>query len=78
MEAWKEKRTKSIFRPSSINIEIEDPVIDNLTDNQLLVTFKQSYTSNSYHDIVVKTLTMEKEENGWKIIKEREVKVIRE
>ncbi len=78
MEAWKEKRTKSIFRPSSINIEIEDPVVESLTDNQLLITFKQSYTSDSYHDIVVKTLTMEKEENGWKIIKEREVKVIRE
>jgi hypothetical protein len=51
---------------------------ENLTEKQLLVTFKQSYTSDSYHDIVVKTLTMEKEENGWKIIKEREVKVIRE
>jgi hypothetical protein len=78
LDSWKEKRTKSIFRPSSIKIEIEDPVVENLTDNQLLITFKQSYTSNTYHDIVVKTLTMEKEENGWKIIKEREVKVIHE
>jgi len=64
LDAWKEKRTKSIFRPSSIKIEIEDPVVENLTENKLLITFKQSYTSNSYHDIVVKTLTMEKEENG--------------
>lgn len=78
LESWKEKRTKSVFRPNSIKIEIEDPVVENLTDKQLLITFKQSYTSDSYHDIVVKTLTMEKEENGWKIIKEREVKVIRE
>ena len=77
-EDWKRKRTKSIFRPNSIKIEIEDPVVENLTDNQLLVTFKQSYTSDSYHDVVVKTLTMEKEESGWKIIKEREIKVIRE
>ncbi|MFT5699340.1 MAG: ketosteroid isomerase-like protein [Desulforhopalus sp.] len=76
--AWKEKRTKSIFRPSSIQIEIEDPVVEMLTDGQLLITFKQNYTSNTYHDIVVKTLTMDKEVNGWKITKEREVKVIRD
>jgi peroxiredoxin len=78
LDAWKEKRTKSVFRPTSIKIVLEDPVVENLTESQLLITFKQSYTSNSYHDIVVKTLTMEKEENGWKIIKEREVKVIHE
>lgn len=77
-KAWKEKRTKSIFRPNFIKIDIEEPVVDNLTDNQLLVTFKQNYTSNSYHDVVIKTLTMEKEKNGWKIIKEKEVKVIQE
>ncbi len=75
-KAWKAKRTKSIQRPRSIKIKIDDPVVEMLTDGQLLVTFKQSYTSNTYHDIVVKTLTMEKEENGWKIVKEREVKVI--
>lgn len=78
LDSWKQKRTKSIFRPNSIKIDIEDPVVENLTDNQLLLTFKQSYTSDSYHDIVIKTLTMEKEENGWKIMKEREIKVIRE
>ena len=75
-KAWKEKRNKSISKPSFIKIDIEDPVVEMLTDGQLLVTFKQSYTSNTYHDIVVKTLTMEKEANGWKITREREVKVI--
>lgn len=75
-KAWKAKRTRSIQRPRSIRIEIDDPVVEMLTDGQLLVTFKQSYTSNTYHDVVVKTLTMEKEEDGWKITKEREVKVI--
>lgn len=75
-KAWKAKRRKSIQRPRSIKIDIEDPVVEMLTDEQLLVTFKQSYTSNTYHDVVVKTLTMEKEEHGWKITKEREVKVI--
>lgn len=75
-KAWKAKRTKSILRPSSITIDIDDPVVEMLTDGQLLVTFKQSYTSNTYHDVVVKTLTMDKEKTGWKITKEREVKVI--
>lgn len=77
-DVWREKRTKSIDRPRSIEITIAAPVVEMLTDNQLLVTFKQSYTSNSYHDVVVKTLTMEKEENGWKITREREVKVLQE
>ena len=78
LDAWRERRTQSILRPSSIKIDIQDPVVENLTDNQLLLTFKQSYTSNTYQDVVVKTLTMEKQENGWKIIKEREVKVIQD
>ena len=75
-KSWTAKRTRSINKPSSIKIKIDDPVVEMLTDGQLLITFKQSYTSNTYHDVVVKTLTMEKEESGWKIIREREVKVI--
>ncbi|PHR22550.1 MAG: hypothetical protein COA36_17725 [Desulfotalea sp.] len=78
LDAWKEKRSKSLFLPSFIKVVIEDPVVEMLTDGQLLVTFKQSYTSNSYHDVVVKTLTMEKEKYGWKIMREREIKVIPE
>ncbi|TKB07583.1 lipopolysaccharide assembly protein LapB [Desulforhopalus sp. IMCC35007] len=74
LSVWKDKRTRSIYRPSSIKIDIENPVVETLEENQLLITFKQSYTSNSYHDIVMKALTMEKEENGWKIIREREIK----
>lgn len=76
LERWKQKRDRSITRPTSIDIDIENPVVEMLTDKQLLVTFKQSYTSNSYSDIVVKTLTMDKEESGWKITREREVKKI--
>ncbi|BHH85270.1 L,D-transpeptidase Cds6 family protein [Desulforhopalus sp. 52FAK] len=75
-KSWTKKRTRSIEKPKSIKIKIDDPVVEMLTDGQLLITFKQSYTSNTYHDIVVKTLTMEKEESGWKITKEREVKVL--
>jgi tetratricopeptide (TPR) repeat protein len=74
LSAWKDKRTRSIYRPSSIKIDIENPVVETLTHSQLLITFKQSYTSDSYHDTVMKALTMEKEENGWKIIREREIK----
>ena len=74
LSVWKDKRTRSIYRPSSIKIDIEDPVVETLQENQLLITFKQNYTSNSYHDSVMKALTMEKEENGWKITREREIK----
>lgn len=75
-DVWRERRKNSIYRPRYIEITLADPVVEMLADAQLLVTFKQSYTSDSYSDVVVKTLTMEKEDSGWKITKEREVKVL--
>lgn len=75
--SWEKKRRRSLSRPSFIEIHLEDPVVEMLAPNQLLATFKQSYRSNSYQDVVIKTLTMEKEADGWKIIRERVVKKLR-
>lgn len=75
--SWEKKRRRSLSRPSFIEIHLEDPVVEMLTPNQLLATFKQSYRSNSYQDVVIKTLTMEKEADGWKITRERVVKKLR-
>lgn len=76
LEAWKNSRRKSLTRPSYIEVALENPVVELLNDYELLITFKQSYTSNTYQDIVIKTLTMAKEAEGWRIIEEREISKI--
>lgn len=73
---WKEKRTRALSRPKAIKVSISDQVVETLSATQLLITFKQDYRSDSYQDSVVKTLTLEKENEGWKIVDERVVRVI--
>lgn len=73
MDEWQKKRNKSLTRPKYISIDIKDPIVEMLADTQLLITFKQSYESDTYQDTVIKTLTMAKEEEGWKIMQEREI-----
>jgi hypothetical protein len=73
LAAWKQKRAESLTRPKFIRLDIKDPVVEMLSDSQLLITFTQSFESDTYQDAVIKTLTMEKEEDGWKILEERTV-----
>lgn len=73
LEAWKKKRKRSLSRPIFIRIDIKDSVFEMISSKQMVITFKQSYESDTYHDEVIKTLTMKKEEEGWKITKEREI-----
>jgi hypothetical protein len=73
LAAWKQKRAESLTRPKFIRLDIKDPVVEMLSDTQLLITFTQSFESDTYQDAVIKTLTMEKEEDGWKILEERTV-----
>ncbi len=75
-EAWKKKRNRSISRPKSIHIGIEDSVYEMITDDEVRITFKQSYKSDSYQDEVIKSLTMKKETEGWKITEEKEIQKI--
>ncbi len=70
---WQKKRKRSLAKPQYIRIKIEEPIVETLSSNQLLITFKQSYESNTYQDTVIKTLTMDKETHGWKITQEREI-----
>lgn len=73
-ESWVASRRKSLSKPKYIDIRIEDTVIEFLSENELLATFKQTYQSNTYGDVVIKTLTLKKEDDGWKILEEREIK----
>ena len=73
-EKWREQRAKNISGPKKISIKISDQAVESLGDDQLLITFKQEYQAKSYRDLVVKTMTMQKEGATWKIVAERVVK----
>jgi hypothetical protein len=68
---WKKKRTASLTRPKFIHVKLKNPVVELVTDKHLLITFTQSYESDTYQDTVIKILTMVKEEGRWKISDER-------
>lgn len=68
--AWKEKRQKSLTRPKAIRIRLSDTVIETLPNSQVLITFKQHYESDNYQDTVIKSVTMVRETDGWKILGE--------
>jgi len=78
LEEWQARRREALTKPEFIKITISDQVIETLSATQLLATFKQTYRSNSYNDEVVKTLSMEKEDSGWKIVDERVVRIIKQ
>jgi tetratricopeptide (TPR) repeat protein len=73
LATWKKKREQSLTRPKFIRLEIKDPIVEILNDSHLLITFTQSFESDIFQDVVIKTLTMEKEVEGWKISEERTV-----
>lgn len=76
LEAWKTKRRSSLSRPMFIHVDIKESVFEMLTEEQVQITFKQSYESDTYQDEVIKTLIMVKEKEGWKIQQEREIQQI--
>jgi hypothetical protein len=75
LATWKKKRTASLTRPKFIHLTIKDPVVELVTDSHLLITFTQTFQSDTYQDEVIKILTMVKEKGGWKISDERSAEV---
>jgi len=71
IQSWRQKSRKNLTTPTIIRIKIDDPVVEMLAENRILISFQQNYTSNTYHSIVLKALTMEKETEGWKIVREQ-------
>ena len=55
----------------SINISISEEKIKPVSANQVQATFIQEYRSDAFRDKTKKTLILEKESEGWKIVKEK-------
>ncbi|MBF0273279.1 MAG: tetratricopeptide repeat protein [Magnetococcales bacterium] len=69
-EAWEKNRREVIGKAGSINIHVSDLQITMLNENRAQATFQQNYTAKNYRDRVKKTLSLERENQTWKIVRE--------
>ncbi|MBF0191802.1 MAG: tetratricopeptide repeat protein [Magnetococcales bacterium] len=69
-EAWEKNRREVIGKAGSINIHVSDLQITMLNANRAQATFQQNYTAKNYRDRVKKTLSLERENQSWKIVRE--------
>jgi hypothetical protein len=70
LAAWQKQRGQRLGKPKFIKIEVNDIKKKAINNSRVKVTFKQRYQSNTYGDRVLKTLELQWEKNGWKIVKE--------
>lgn len=72
MAAWEKQRYQRIGTANFIKIDIRDLKIKKETDTRAQVTFIQDYTSDTYGDLVAKSLDLVRENGGWAIATEEE------
>lgn len=70
LEAWKRYKEKLNKKYRSIKIQISKLKIIRHSANSVRVRFRQSYQADTYHDLGIKNLYLERSKEGWKIIKE--------
>jgi tetratricopeptide (TPR) repeat protein len=70
LDDWRAGRVRSLETPSMMEINLSDIRITLRGANQASATFRQDYSSDRMSDRVIKTLSLRREDGGWKIIKE--------
>ncbi|MCF6353763.1 MAG: tetratricopeptide repeat protein [Candidatus Polarisedimenticolaceae bacterium] len=68
--AWEQQRKQRIAKPRFIEIEVLDPEITVISEDEARVEFLQTYRSNTYSDESRKYLRMKRDGNDWKIVRE--------
>ncbi len=68
--AWRANRRQRISAPASIRVEIDALEVRVTEPGQARARFRQTYRSDAYQDVVVKTLTLRSGPGGWKIVSE--------
>jgi len=72
-QQWVAHRTKSLTRPRFIKISLKHIKVKTINDEEMRVTFTQTYRSNLYHDQVKKVLVfklIQHNPSQWRIVKE--------
>ncbi|MBF0126254.1 MAG: tetratricopeptide repeat protein [Magnetococcales bacterium] len=67
---WEQNRREKIGKAGEIHVQVSDLQVTMLNEDRAQTTFLQSYTANKYRDQVKKTLSLERENNAWKIVRE--------
>lgn len=74
---WETQRRERIVAPQWIKIDLSDFRFKNLTGNRVRARFVQDYQSDDYHDKIRKEVVLDRTPEGWRIIAERKVAVLR-
>lgn len=70
---WVAARTKMLLKKSAIKVGIRDVSIERMAADRFKVSFRQDYESGKYRESGrAKTLNIEREDGGWKIVGERQ------
>jgi ketosteroid isomerase-like protein len=67
---WRADRVKKLAQPATMKITLSSIRITMRGADQAMATFRQDYTSDRLENSVIKTLSLRREGNGWKITKE--------
>lgn len=70
-KSWMQSRRYRLKNPSWIKVALSDFSIEKNTDKQAVVTFKQSYKSNSFQDVSSKQMVLLYTDDGWRIFREK-------
>lgn len=69
--AWEAQRRTRLARPEFIELRVESLRIESPEPGSARASFRQTYRSNTFADVVAKTLELRQEADGWKIVRER-------
>jgi len=67
---WREVRRQRVAAPEFVKVSVAFLDFDTTDPDRALVRFNQSYESDTFSDIVTKTLELVREDGAWKIVKE--------
>lgn len=70
-EAWAATRRARILKPTRIEVSLDQIEIRKVGADRAAASFVQSYASDLFSDVAVKTLDLVWEEERWKILRER-------
>ncbi|MES2245448.1 MAG: TolC family outer membrane protein [Pseudomonadota bacterium] len=72
-DAWKEKRKAVLGRAVDISVEVSELSVATPDATHATATFRQTYRSANYRDVVTKTLQWERVGDRWLIVRESSV-----
>ncbi len=68
--AWKAKRSAMVSKKGPIIVKVEEILTNTVAADRVETSFKQTYRSADFNDVGIKTLTWQKIDGQWFIVKE--------